>query len=54
ALDELLEEKDKGQDLWADSAYTGEEQENTIKKHKVNSKVYEKGYKNRPLTRIMQ
>ena len=50
ALDELLEEKDNGQDLWADSAYTGEEQEKTIKKYKVNSKIHEKGYKNRPLT----
>ncbi len=49
-LDELLEETDEGQDLWADSAYTGEEQENTIKKYKVNNKVHEKGYKNRPLS----
>ena len=49
-LDELLTEKDKGQGLWADSAYTGEEQEKTIKKYKVNNKVHEKGYKGRPLT----
>lgn len=49
-LDDLLDEKDQGQDLWADSAYTGEEQENTIKKYKVNNKVHEKGYKNKPLT----
>jgi len=50
ALDGLLDEKDEGQDLYADSAYTGEEQENTIKKYKVNNQVHEKGYKNRPLT----
>lgn len=50
ALDDLLEEKYEGQDLWADSAYTGEDQENTIKKYKVNNRVHEKGYKNRPLT----
>lgn len=50
ALDTLLTEKDKGQNLWADSAYTGEEQEKTIKKYKVNNRVHEKGYKNKPLT----
>ena len=50
ALDELLTEKDKGQYLWADSAYTGEEQEKTIKKYEVNNKINEKGYKNKPLT----
>ena len=50
ALDELLDEKDEGQELRADSVYTGEEQENTIKKYKINSKIHEKGYKNKPLT----
>ena len=50
ALDVLLTKKDKGQDLWADSAYTGEEQEKTIKKYGVTSKIHDKGYKNRPLT----
>ena len=49
-LDELLTEKDKGQNLWTDSAYTGEEQEKTIKKYKLKNKVHEKGYKNKPLT----
>ena len=50
ALEDLLTEKDEGQNLWADSAYTGDEQENIIKKYKVKNKVHEKGYKNRPLT----
>jgi len=50
ALDELLTKKDEGQNLWADSAYTGKEQEKTIKKYKVINKVHEKGYKNKPLT----
>lgn len=50
ALDELLTEKDKGQNLYADSAYTGEEQEKVIAKHKMNNKVHEKGYRNKPLT----
>ncbi|MEZ4977659.1 MAG: IS5 family transposase [Flavobacteriaceae bacterium] len=50
ALDELLTEKDKGQNLYADSAYTGEEQEKVIAKHEMNNKVHEKGYRNKPLT----
>lgn len=50
ALDDLLTEKDKGQNLYADSAYTGEEQEKVIAKHKMNNKVHEKGYRNKPLT----
>ena len=51
ALEDLLdEEKDAGNDLWADSAYTGENQEKTIKKFKMNNKVNERGYKDKPLT----
>ena len=50
ALEYLLDEKDERQDLWADSAYTGEEQETTIKKYRVNNQVHEKGYRNKPLT----
>ena len=47
-LDELLNEKDKGQNLYADSAYVG--QENILKNKEVNNKIHEKGYKNKPLT----
>lgn len=50
ALDTLLDKKDEGQELHADSAYTGEEQEKTIEKHKMKNKVHEKGYRNKPLT----
>lgn len=49
-LDDLLAEQDKGQDLHADSAYTGEDQENVISKYNMNNKVHEKGYRNKPLT----
>jgi IS5 family transposase len=49
-LDNLLTEKDKNQDFHADSAYTGEEQEKTLKKYKMNKKANEKGYRNNPLT----
>lgn len=51
-LDELLRENDKGQSLWADSAYTGNKQDKTIKKYQMVNKVNEKGYKNKPLTAV--
>ena len=51
ALDKLLTEKDKDQDLHADSAYTGEDQEKSINTYEeMKNKVPEKGYRNRPLT----
>lgn len=50
ALDDLFTEKDKGQDLYADSTYTGEEQDKIIAKYKMKNKVHEKGYRNKPLT----
>lgn len=46
----LLEEKDAGQPFYADSAYTGEEQEKIYEKKKVVNMVNEKGYRNTPLT----
>ena len=49
-LDDLLSEEDEGQDFYADSAYTGEEQDKVIDKYKMNNKVNEKGYRNKPLT----
>jgi IS5 family transposase len=51
-LDALLNEKDKGQPLYADSAYTGEDQESVISKHVMKNEVHEKGYRNRPLTEV--
>ena len=50
AINDLLDEEDKGQDLYADIAYTGEEQEKVIAKYEMNNKVHEKGYRNKPLT----
>lgn len=49
-LEGLLEEGDRGQELYADSAYTGEDQETTIEKQGMKNRVNEKGYRNRPLT----
>lgn len=50
ALEPLLRESDKGQELNADSAYVGEDQEAIITKYEMINKVHEKGYKNKPLT----
>ena len=50
-LGKLLNKKDKGQPLYGDSAYTGEEQEKVIKKTGMINCVHEKGYTNRPLTK---
>lgn len=51
-LDELLDKKkDKGNILWADSAYTGEKQEKTIEEYEMKNQVHEKGKKNSPLTK---
>jgi IS5 family transposase len=47
-LDQLLEEKDKGEQLYADSAYTG--QEEILEKYQVKDQIHEKGARNRPLT----
>ena len=49
-MEQLLTEKDEGQPLYADSAYTGENQEKVYKKKKVINKINEKGYRNNPLT----
>jgi IS5 family transposase len=46
----LDEKTDTGKDLWADSAYTGENQDKIIDKYKMNNKVCEKGTRNNPLT----
>lgn len=47
----MLNEKDKEQDLHADSAYTGEEQDKIIEKYEMKNNVHKKGYRNRPLNK---
>ena len=49
-LADLLTEEDKGQELYADSAYTGLDQEKVVSKYQMNNKIHEKGYRNKPLT----
>lgn len=48
-LNDLLEKSDKGQPLYADSAYTGEKQKKVIRKYRLKNKVHEKGYRGKPL-----
>jgi len=46
----LLDEKDKGEIFYADSAYSGEPQEKIIADKEMINKVCEKGVRNHPLT----
>jgi len=50
ALELLLNDKDKGQALHADSAYVGPNQEEAITKHEMINNVHEKGRINQPMT----
>lgn len=49
-IDKLIVDKDKGQDFFADSAYTGAKQETVIEAGKMINRVHEKGCRNNPLT----
>src|SRR3989337_4323012 len=46
----LLSEKDKGQPLHADSAYSGEPVQKLVEKNEMKNHIHEKGYRNNPLT----
>lgn len=46
----LLLEKDKGQCLYADSAYRSEEITELLVRHEIENQIHEKGYRNKPLT----
>jgi len=47
-VDDLLDQNDNGQELYADSAYVG--QEEILEKYKVKNQIHEKGYRDNPLT----
>jgi IS5 family transposase len=49
-IENLLDEDDKGESFYADSAYTGEKQEEIIAKKGMVNCVHEKGYRANPLT----
>lgn len=48
--DPLLSEKDKGQPLHGDSAYSGEPVAQVVEKKGMINQIHEKGYRNAPLT----
>lgn len=47
-IDPLIEESDRGQDLWLDAGY--ESKEETVKNKGMNPIICEKGHRNNPLT----
>jgi transposase, IS5 family len=49
-LDNLLDSKDEGEDIYADGAYTGEKQTACIAEKKMINQVCERAYRNTPLT----
>jgi transposase, IS5 family len=49
-MDDIITEEDKGQPLYADSAYSGEPNATIIAKKEMKNQVHAKGYKNKPLT----
>lgn len=49
-LGDLLDETDRGEEVYADSAYTGKAAEEIYQAKEVVNRVNEKGYKNKPLT----
>ena len=49
-LESLLDEKDADEDLFGDSAYRGQKQQDIISQKEINDKTCKKGYKNSPLT----
>jgi len=46
----LLEEQDKGQGLYADSAYSGKTVKEIVEDYEMKNHIHEKGYRNNPLT----
>lgn len=49
-IEKLLSQKDEGQSLYADSAYSGEEIAALVGKNGMKNQIHEKGYRNKPLT----
>jgi IS5 family transposase len=49
AVKELLNEKDTGKTLYADSAYIGPKVESIVSQYRIKNFIHEKGYRNKPL-----
>ena len=53
-LADLLEEGDSDKPLYADSAYRSEEHETLLKEKRIESRIHERAYRNKPLTEEQQ
>lgn len=54
AVKSLLDKKNNGKEVYADSAYVGEEIANLLHENNLQSHINEKGYRNRPLTELQK
>ncbi|MBC2732564.1 transposase [Thiobacillus sp.] len=55
ALDAVLRpESEGGQEVWADSAYRSDEQEQRLEASKLTSRIHERAYRNKPLTKAQE
>jgi transposase, IS5 family len=50
AVEDLLDKSDSHHELFADSAYSGEQIARLLEKKKIRNRIHEKGYSNTPLT----
>lgn len=50
----LIDKRDRGQKMYADSAYRSEKIENELTAKNLISMIHEKGYRNKPLTKAQQ
>ena len=50
-FDELLDRGNTSKDVWADSAYRSEDQEESLKEKGYRSRIHRRAYKNKPLTK---
>jgi IS5 family transposase len=50
----LIDKRDRGQKIYADSAYRSEKIEKALNKQDITSMIHEKGYRNNPLTKAQQ
>jgi IS5 family transposase len=50
----LIDKRDRGQRVYADSAYRSEKIENELSNKNMTSMIHEKGYRNKPLSKAQQ
>lgn len=50
AVENILDKSDSHHELYADSAYSGEQVARLLEKKKIRNRIHEKGYSNTPLT----